>query len=184
MRMVIVVDEPSPVAVAVAWLGWTAAVLALVCFGLALVAVHRGGDVRTSSAAIVADIRASNEALTPVDLSAVGQIRAQLDHLTVLLSRLRMSTGANVDLLLAMRGEVGQLAAVTHDDLGLTKAVAATASALSAKAAGLADMAGASDVETGKVVQLLRRVNELGRAINAELAIVERKLAPLPELGR
>jgi hypothetical protein len=184
VRRFVVGGDRSPVTVATALLGWTAAVLALVCCGLALAAVHKGREVRSGSAAIVADIRASNESFTPVDLSAVGQVRAQLDDLTALLGRLRASTGANVDLLLAMRGEVAGLTALTDDDLGITRALAAAASGLSAKAAALADVAGASNAETGNVVKLLRRVNELGRAINTELAALERKLAPLPELAR
>jgi len=178
------VGDRSPVTVALAWLGWTAAILALACCGLALIAVHKGREIRASSVAIVADIRASNESFTPVDLSAVGHVRAQLDDLTALLGRLRESTSANVSLLLAMQGEMGRLTALTDDDAGITRAVAATASGLSAKAAVLADVAGASDAETAHVVHLLLRVNQLGRGINAELAALERKLAPLPELGR
>lgn len=164
-------------------LGWAAAVLGVVCFGLGLVAAQRGRAVRLSTVAIAEDIAATNRLLDPADLSAIGRIRVQVDQLGAVLVGLRQATAAEVELVLATTAEVERLVAVTGDDLGIAEAMRATAMDLSAKTAKLTQVAGSADSQTSQLGPRLGRIEAQLKAVNGELAALERKLVLLPALG-
>lgn len=165
------------------WLGWAAAAMAVVCFGLGLASVHKGRAVRISTEAIAADIVSVDRLIAPLDLASVGRVGGQLDQLAGVLGRLRQATAGEVDVLLAAQAEVERLLAVAGDDLGIGNALAKTATALAARTVSLAQVAGAAEAGTGELGSLLKRIGDLVVAINAELAALERKLAILPTLG-
>ncbi len=169
---------------ATAWLGRVCAVLALGCLALALVAVQRGRAVRSSSAAIVADVRAGGDLFEGVDLGSPEEVRAELDALAGLLAELGDSTRADVDLLVQIASQARALAAAGRDDLGVTRALADTATGLGAATAGLRDTALGGEAGATQAAALVQTVVETAKALNAELARLGAKLALLPELGR
>ncbi len=165
------------------WLGRACAVVAVACFALALVAVHRGRVVQASSQRIVADLGRGNDPFAGVDLSSAQGAQAALDSLSQVLGQLGDATHANVDLLTRTESQVRALAASGAGDLGIAQALQATTAAVAGDVAKLRDAAVGGEAGAARVASLLTTTADLVRAINTELARLGQKLAILPELG-
>lgn len=165
------------------WFGRACALVAIACFALTVVAIQRGRAVQSGVRRIVATIGATNSLYGSVDLTSADQTRAQLDTMATALGQLGDATHVDVDLLNRISVQVHTLMSTGNTDLGVSRALAATADAIARNTAGLRDVAVGGEPGAAQAASLLKTTSDLVVAINAELARLGQKLALMPDTG-
>ena len=174
----------SKCAIATEWIGRGAAVLSAFVLFQVLQAVETGQDVQASGAGIVQNMKATNQMFDErADFAAASRARRQLQDLQQVLAELNASAAVDADLLARALPDLQRLLATVNNNSQLAGDLRSLGQELSTAAASIRATAVKADgtvkAASGELTTTLQLLDEL----NAVLARIERRLAPVPDLS-
>lgn len=179
------VRSSSVVAITTEWLGRLAAIIAIVLFVFVMMAIHKGKVVQTSAKEIVQDFHSANNYFASrADFDAATRAKEELQRLAGVLNQLNDATANDVTDLAATLPDVNRLLAAGKGDVNIAGQLQTVAKTLQGSAGSLHQIANGAEASVSSVNDLVASAIDLVNQLNAQLAITERKLAPLPATGR
>jgi hypothetical protein len=171
-------------AVATEWLGRFAAVLAIFVVLQVLEAVHTGQQIQTSAAKIVDNMETTNEFFDDrADFTVPARARSQLEMLATVLAKLDRSAGSSVDLLASTLPSIRKILNNVDGNAGIAGKLLALGRELREAATSISATAEGADATVKTAGAELKKTIALLDDLNGELAQIERRLAPVPDLS-
>lgn len=167
--------------VATEWMGRLAAVLAIILFGLVLMAINKGQQVQDSARTIVDNFRITNDYFAQrADMTAPATARRQLDELAGVLANLNTATATDVDHLAALLPDARALLAAGQGDSTIAVQLEGVATTLQGSAASLHQISADANTTVSDVNNELTTAIDLVNQLNSELTRTTNKLALIP----
>lgn len=171
-------------AIATEWLGRIAAVLAIFVVLQVLEAVETGQQIQTSATAIVDNMETTNEFFDDrADFTVPARARTQLEALATVLAKLDRSASASVDLLASTLPLIRKILNNVNGNAGIAGKLLALGKELRQAASSIRATAEAADATVKTAGAQLKKTIALLDDLNRELAQIERRLAPVPNLS-
>lgn len=171
-------------AVTTEWLGRIAALMAIFVALQVLEAVNTGQQIQASAATIVDNMKTTNKFFDDrADFTAAARARKQLETLATVLAKLDRSASSSVDILASTLPAIRDVVASVDGNANIAGKLLALGEELRKAAASIRATAQGADSTVKTAGEELKKTIALLDDLNAELAQIERRLAPVPNIS-